>query len=151
MTEGKVLSIHVVREEGGPPERVESIAAIADHGLEGDHRSRTGKSRQLTMIDRAKLDEVAEELGHPVPEGVSRRQLEISGLDLNALIGKTLRVGSVIVRVDSDCPPCNLMETSIGPGGRAAMQRRAGLCCTVLKGGEIRQGQSVTIAPENST
>ena len=148
MTEGKVLSIHVVREDGGPPERVESIAAVTDHGLQGDHRSRTGKSRQLTMIDRAKLDDVAAELGHPVPEGVSRRQLEISGLDLNALIGKRLHVGPVVVRVDSDCPPCNLMETSVGPGARAAMQNRGGLCCTVLQGGEIRQGQSVTVAPE---
>lgn len=148
MTEGKVLSIHVVREEGAPLERVASVAAITDHGLEGDHRSRTGKSRQLTIIDRAKLDEVAKELGHPIPEGVSRRQLEVSGLDLNALIGRTLHIGPVVVRVDGDCPPCDIMETSVGPGARAAMQNRGGLCCTVLRGGEVRQGQKVTIALE---
>jgi len=151
MPEGKLLSIHVIPEEGGPPERVESIAVITDHGLEGDHRSRTGKSRQLTMIDRAKLDEVAEVLGHAVPEGASRRQLEVSGLDLNSLIGKTINVGPVILRVDSDCPPCDLMETSIGPGARMAMQNRAGLCCTVLEGGEIRSGHSVTVALDTSS
>jgi len=150
MPEGKILSIHLIPEEGGPPERVESIAVVTDHGLKGDHRSRTGKSRQLTMIDRAKLDEVAEVLGHPVPEGASRRQLEVSGLDLNSVIGKTLHIGPVVVRVDSDCPPCDLMETSIGPGARAAMQTRAGLCCTVIKGGEIHAGQSVTVAPQTS-
>jgi len=146
MTEGIVISIHIVREEGGPPERVESIEARTDHGLVNDHRSRPGKKRQLTMIDQAMLDEVARTLGHPVPDGASRRQLVISGLDLNALIGKTLNIGPAVVRVDSDCPPCDLMETSIGPGARAAMQTRAGLCCTVLRGGEIRQGQRVTLA-----
>lgn len=150
MTEGTILSIHIVREPDGPPERVESAAVVTDQGLDGDHRSRTGKSRQLTLIDRAKLDEVAAVLGHPVPEGVSRRQIEISGLDLNTLIGKTLHLGATVVRVDSDCPPCELMETSIGPGARAAMQARAGLCCTVLKGGEIRTGQSVKVAPETT-
>ena len=146
MTEGIILSIHIVREPGGLPERVESIEAGTNHGLVNDHRSRPGKKRQLTVIDRAMLDEVARILGHPVPDGASRRQLVISGLDLKALIGKTLNVGPAVVRVDSDCPPCDLMETSIGPGARAAMQTRAGLCCTVLRGGQIRQCHRVTIA-----
>ncbi len=151
MSEGTILSIHIVREPDGPPERVESIAVVTDHGLDGDHRSHTGKSRQLTLIDRAKLDDVAQVLCHPVPEGASRRQIEISGLDLDPLIGKTLYVGPAIVRVDGDCPPCDLMETSIGPGARAAMQARAGLCCTVIKGGEIRPRQRVTVAPTATT
>ena len=36
MSEGTILSIHLVRMPDGPPERVESIVAITDHGLEGD-------------------------------------------------------------------------------------------------------------------
>ena len=146
MTQGIILSIHIVRQPDGPPERVESIEARTDHGLVGDHRSRSGKKRQLTLIDRAMLDEVGHVLGHPVPAGASRRQIEISGLDMNALIGKTLSIGPAVVRVDSDCPPCDLMETSIGPGARAALQARSGFCCTILRGGEIRQGHRVTLA-----
>ena len=79
------------------------------------------------------------------PAGASRRQVEVSGIDLAAAMGKTLRLGAVRVRVDAPCHPCIKMEKAIGPGARAALKDRGGVCARVLTGGTLRAGDAVEI------
>jgi MOSC domain-containing protein YiiM len=146
MSDARVESIHVYPVEGGPGQRAREIEIRTDHGIVGDHRSKSDSKRQLTLIDSAVLEDVARIIDKDIPDGASRRQVRVSGVDLNTTIGKTLTLGNVTVKVESDCPPCNIMETAVGPGARQALQGRAGVCCRVIGGGVLREGDPLRVA-----
>ena len=148
MTQGKVISIHRVASDGGPAVPLESANVIADWGIDGDYRSGHDSDRQLTLIADDTLDQISETIGRPVPDGSSRRQIVIGHCDLQSAIGKSLFLGSVTVRVESDCPPCVRMNQTIGPGALDAMIDRNGVCARVITGGTVTVGDPVAIVTE---
>jgi MOSC domain-containing protein YiiM len=128
-----------------PAEPQSRIETRADFGLVGDYRSGHNPNRQVTLIDEAVVADVAETLGRPVPPGASRRQIMVRGLDLNSLLGKTLKIGPVTLSGERPCDPCDNMERTIGPGAKAALEGRGGLCCHVVSGGVIQIGDWVEV------
>lgn len=141
---GEVVSIHLARTPHGVAEGVEQALVHANYGLNGDWRSHRDRSGQLTVIEVEALEDVARQLGQAIPAGASRRQVVVRGVALNALIGRHLRLGAVLVYVEDYCDPCRQMERTIGPGARAAMEDRGGVRCRVLEGGELHVGDTVT-------
>lgn len=143
---GSVVSIHLVPKRSEPAIRLDVARFIADYGLEGDWRSRSGYGRQMTLIEEEALQQVAAKLGLvAVPSGASRRQIVVRELELNATIGKRLRIGPALVAVEKPCDPCVRMEVTIGRGARYALEGRGGVCARIVEGGAIRPGDSVTL------
>lgn len=143
---GVVVSIHVVPEKHGPAIELGAAHFLADYGLEGDWRSRKGRSRQMTLIEMEALERVASQLGLPdVAPGASRRQVVVRDVRLDETIGKRLQIGPAIVRVEQSCDPCSRMEVTIGPRAREHLGGHGGVCARVIEGGTIRPGDSVTI------
>lgn len=142
-----VVSIHRVGKRNAPALALDTATFIADRGLEGDWRSRKGRARQITVIEEEALQHTAAALGRaPIDDGASRRQVVVRGIDLNATVGKRLRIGSLLVQVDELCDPCRNMERTIGRGAQAAMGNRGGICGRVLEGGVVRPGDAVSEA-----
>jgi MOSC domain-containing protein YiiM len=76
----------------------------------------------------------------------------VRGLALNPTVGQTLRVGDLVLDVTELCDPCDNMEDKIGPGARAALGNRGGVCARVVEGGTLRVGDPVRIeAPVAAT
>jgi len=147
----RVVSIHLVTQRDGPATALDVAQFVADYGLTGDFRSRKGRGRQITIVEAEALEQVAARLGiEAVPPGASRRQVVVRGVDLNATIGKRLRVGDVLVGVEAPCDPCSNMEVKIGPGARQAMFNRGGVCGRVLEGGAIHPEDVVIVVDENA-
>jgi len=139
---GTVVSIHRVSERDAPAVALETARFIADLGLEGDWRH----GRQITLIEAEALDAVAAQLGLPrVPPGASRRQVVVRGLSLNAMVGRRLRVGELLVDVYDRCDPCQNMESKVGAGAMRAMKDRGGVCGRIIEGGVLRPGDPVTV------
>ncbi|WP_224816789.1 MOSC domain-containing protein [Hasllibacter sp. MH4015] len=117
-------------------------AALRDTGLEGDH-ARPGK-RALTLIQAEHLPVIAA-LAHieAVAPETLRRNLVIAGLNLGALRGKRLRLGSALVEITIPCAPCSRMEAALGPGGYNAMRGHGGWCAQVVEPGAIAIGDTV--------
>ena len=140
-----VVSIHRVETKNGPAAPLAEATVLDDFGIEGDWRSRKGKSRQLTLISEEGLQEVARLLGMAaVPPGASRRQVVVRGIDLNAAVGTRLSVGPLLVQVRDFCHPCENMDKTIGKGAKLAMEMRGGVCCQVIQGGVLRPGDPVS-------
>ena len=146
MGPGEVVSIHYVREDGGRATKVDSIEVRTDFGIPEDYRSGGNKRRQLTLVEEEALAEVARILGHPVPEGASRRQVVIRGLDLNTMIGHQIRIGEIVLAVERYCAPCQRMNEEFGPGGRDAMRWKAGVTCRVVQGGMLKVGEKTELS-----
>ncbi|MEX0586778.1 MAG: MOSC domain-containing protein [Pirellulales bacterium] len=119
-------------------------------GLEGDHHARSGRSdRQVTLVQHEHLDVVAGILGRAdVEPELLRRNLVVSGINLESLKDQQFSIGEVLLKGTGPCAPCSRMEENLGPGGYNAMRGHGGITARVLRGGWIRVGDAVAFEPD---
>ncbi|MBS1259296.1 MAG: hypothetical protein MAG551_02365 [Candidatus Scalindua arabica] len=147
----EIISIHIVRKQNGPTESCNQVVVRTNFGIEGDYRSGKYQIGQITLVESEIMDTVSRELGYDIPAGASRRQIMVGGITLNDLIGQNLRMGNVLVRVEDKCNPCNNMEKRIGRGAKDAMNNRGGIRCRIIRGGELRVGDKITVEDSGCT
>ena len=129
----------------GPSEAlapVESVRAVAGNGLEGDRHFSPEGARPggaLTLIEA----EVLEDVGLTGPQ--SRRQVVVSGVRLNDLVGKRFSVGGVECVGVELCEPCLHLQSMTRPGIIDDLLHRGGLNADILVGGTIAIGDAVEI------
>jgi MOSC domain-containing protein YiiM len=155
MDHGRIEWMHLVDVAGGEPRAVESATLIAGFGLDGDRGVAAARAAgaaavapesQLTLIAAEAIEAAAEHLGHPLPPGITRRNLTVRGVDLDAGVGRRLRIGGALVRGIEPCDPCGYLERVSGiPGITRALVDRGGLRCEVLEGAELRIGDLVVL------
>ncbi len=143
LTPGTVEAIVLAPDAEAPVVSVDAAVAIAGVGLEGDRYARGrgtfGSGRPgsaLTLVDAAVLDE----LGRPVDH---RRNVVVRGTDLNALVGRTFRLGEAICHGRRLCEPCAHLDRLNGGGILRPLVHRGGLRADVVTGGEIRVGDAL--------
>ncbi len=125
---------------------VESTQAIARLGLEGDHRclKTPDSGRQVTIISTEFIRTIETYSGLPhIDPSLLRRNLVVSGINLNALRHQQFCIGDALFEATALCHPCVRMDQTLGRGGAAAMLGYGGLCAKVLESGEIRIGDLV--------
>ena len=124
-----------------PPQEVRE-AWITAVGLEGDH-GRPGK-RAVTLFQDEHLPVIGAMLGQgAINPALLRRNLVISGVNLNALKGRQVAMGGAVLEITGVCAPCSRMEEALGKGGYSAMCGHGGWCASVVAPGKITVGDSV--------
>jgi len=141
----EIISIHVVRRRNATAEQRSHVTVRSNFGIAGDYRSEKFNIGQITLVEAEIIDAMSRKLGYDIPAGSSRRQIMVKGITLNELIGKNLRMGQILVRVEDKCNPCNNMEKRIGPGARDAMNDKGGIRCRIIEGGELHVGDKITV------
>lgn len=130
----------------GPSEgltQVDSARAVAGCGLEGDRHFRAEGAKQggaLTLIEA----EVLEDVG--LTGSQSRRQVVVSGVRLNDLVGRRFTVGGVECLGVELCEPCLHLESLTRPGIIDELLHRGGLNADILSDGVIAVGDAVVTA-----
>lgn len=125
------------------------VAAAVLHpedGLVGDrYRSTTNRARQVTLIQAEHLDAIAGHLGLTglEPERL-RRNVVVRGINLHALKGGRLRLGTAVLEATGECHPCSRMEETLGAGGYNAVRGHGGITARVIAAGEVRVGDAVS-------
>ncbi len=126
---------------------VDSVTIDKDSGLDGDRYAKAGGKRQVTLIQGEHVDGLASMLAiDPVKPATLRRNIVVRGINLLALKEKRFRIGDAILEYTGLCHPCSLMEEVLGPGGYNAMRGHGGITATVVSGGEVRIGDSISVA-----
>jgi MOSC domain-containing protein YiiM len=144
-------------------ENVEQIEAAAGEGLMGDRygagvgaaqfQGRRKPENEVTLIAKEAIEAANDEFNYTIAHLDTRRNLLTEGVPLNDLVGKTFRVGPVLLKGLELCEPCGYLEKRTFAGIKAALKHRGGLRCCVLEGGEIRAGDAIeattTARPES--
>lgn len=126
---------------------VERVDAIAGRGLEGDHRlnKTPGSARQVTLISQEHIQVIEQLLKKDrIDPADLRRNLVLSGINLQALRHQRFSIGEVIFEATAQCHPCSRMNKVLGDGAVAAMLGHGGLCAKIITGGELYIGAPVT-------
>jgi MOSC domain-containing protein YiiM len=133
---------------GELPSPVQSVEAHAGKGLEGnryyfDDGAKPKPGQALTLIAAEALEGLAAEHGIELSAAESRRNVLTRGIDLNALVGKRFRVGSVECEGVELCEPCSGLQKLTQPGVIKGLLHRGGLNADILSDGVISVGDEV--------
>jgi MOSC domain-containing protein YiiM len=150
---GRVASLHLHPERpGGPLQNVDAVELVEAKGIRDDTRyfgrlsRETGKParRQVTLIEREQIAEHAAGLGLAAIEpGAVRSNVETTGIDLIALVGKEVTIGEAVLFLYAPRDPCEKMD-AICKGLRERMlNNRQGILAEVRRSGRVRIGDEI--------
>jgi MOSC domain-containing protein YiiM len=115
---GTLESINVAAARGDSASYHDAVELIAGQGIAGDRYCRNGAKAksQITLIEREQIAKFREATALDVDAAATRRNLETSGIDLNALVGTQFQVGTAVLEGIELCEPCAtlgaLLETA---------------------------------------
>ncbi len=120
----------------------ESAELVAGKGIVGDRYFdfKEDYKAQVTFFDQAVHDEVCREFGAELSPLGYRRNVLLSGVDLNTLIGKPFAIDGVAFQGTEECVPCHWMNDAMAPGVEDFLRGRGGLRTKVIEGGTLRVG-----------
>lgn len=121
---------------------VASVATDGLRGLEGDryalgrgHWSGTGyRCEPVTLVAVEDLEEVSRILGRSVEPRSVRRNIVTRGVAPASLLGRTFRIGDVLLEGTRPCEPCRYLERLAASPGLAEALRGRGGVRAVLRG-----------------
>jgi hypothetical protein len=125
-----------------PAERIECVAG---QGIRGDRFFAYGEDYkgQITFFSREVFELMTREFGLTNKSaGVLRRNLIVSGVDLNELIGCDFGLQGVHFRGMTECKPCYWMDTAVAPGAEKFLGGRGGLRARILSDGWLSVGEA---------
>ncbi len=150
---GSVVTIALAERATGAMREVAHARALAGRGLDGDRyaakagtftpASDTARGYDLTLIEAEALDDLVLPSGGRIAYADARRNVVTCGLDLNALVGRRFRVGSVECVGQRLCEPCAHLERLTGPGALRGLIHRGGLRADIVTDGEIAVGDAI--------
>ena len=144
---GRVEWIGLRPARGLPMRQVMQVNTVAGLGLEGDHASaNSGSKRQVTLIQSEYLAVVQSFLPSvDITPANLRRNLVISGINLNALVKQIILIGDVRMEITGLCHPCKKLEQQLGLGVFNALRGHGGLTAKILSSGSIHVADSLDI------
>ncbi len=115
---------------------------VAGQGIRGDRYFgfKDNYKGQVTFFDQAVHEAVQTKFGVSPKPHAYRRNVLISGFDLNELIGKTFTIGETHFSGVEECSPCYWMDQAVAPGTEAFLKDRGGLRTRILENGVLRVG-----------
>ena len=125
---------------GNPIVEVDRIECVANMGLKGDrfYGYRPEYRGQVTFFSHEVWEQlVAEFRLKKAAPSILRRNLVVSGLDLNELIGTRFSLQDIEFQAMEECRPCHWMNQAVAPGAEHWLKGRGGLRCRVLSPGVL--------------
>jgi MOSC domain-containing protein YiiM len=143
---GRVASLHLHPKVAGEPfSSAEAIEVVKGKGIVGNPRYFDRPTRrQVTLIEREQIGEHAATLGvERIDPGAVRSNIETSGVNLIALIGRRVQIGGAVLLLYDPRQPCAKMDAVV-PGLRDLMKdSRQGVLAQVVKSGTICVGDEI--------
>ena len=149
---GAVEALAIAPAAEAPMQLLDVARAVTGRGLDGDRyaagagtftpRGGQRPGYDLTLVAAAVLDELAA-AGVEVDFAATRRNVLTRGIDVNALVGRTFRIGEVVCLGLRLCEPCVHLDRLSGPGLLRPLIHQGGLRADVLTDGEIRPGDVI--------
>lgn len=142
----KLYSIARKQTGGSVMEELFAVDISVGEGLDGDYKDE-GDAGMVSILSRDSWIKVCEEAGTELSWLAREANLLIRGFEfLPTDVGKSLRVGEVILEVIGETRPCESLEDS-APGLHEALMTgwRGGVNCKVIRGGSIQSGDEIDI------
>ena len=126
-------------------EELSKASISIDEGIIGDRRG-SSNQRQITVLFKNDWIDACKELGKDIPWIYRRANLFVSDLRARECWNRRILIGDVILRVNFETDPCSVMDNQHEGLMKALTPMwRGGVCCSVIKGGEIIVGEKIKL------
>ena len=125
-----------------PISQVEQLECVAGHGIRGDRffDFKENYKGQITFFSQEVYDRLCEQMGvHDRDTSVFRRNVIVSDMDLNALIGKEFELQGITFKGTEEAKPCYWMNQAFAEGAEKALLGNGGLRARILTDGVLRR------------
>ena len=143
-----VYEIGITEKNNQEIEKKESIEVVASKGIVGDRyfHDFNGDREQITLIESENIDYYNNTFNTKFTYVEFRRNIITKNIKLNDLVGKTILVGNIELKVNDLCRPCKDLQQRLGKSNIIKeFLRRGGLRCEILSSGTINVGDKITI------
>jgi MOSC domain-containing protein YiiM len=130
---------------------VPSIECVASHGIRGDrfYDYRDNYKGQITFFSFEVFERLASHFGLTNKSaGAVRRNVIVSGVDLNDLIAEEFSIQGVRLRGTAHCRPCYWLEQAVAAGAEKFLEGNGGLRAQILSDGVIAVGEAQLVLAE---
>jgi len=124
-----------------PLQEVDRIECVAGHGIRGDrfYDYRENYKGQITFFSQEIFDGLCAAFSCVKKSpGVLRRNVIVSDVDLNALIGQTFELQGVRLLGTVHCKPCYWLDQAFCHGAEAWLKGNGGLRAQILNDGWLQ-------------
>ncbi len=137
-----VLGIALRTAKKGPMQEIDRVNVSKADGLEGDVSAAV--HRGITLLSADQWAQTTETLGADLPWHTRRANVLLEGGSLQKLIGSTVQLGELKIKVNAETEPCGLMD-QLHPGLRAALvpDCRGGVYGEIVEGGTLKVGDTL--------
>ena len=143
-----VFEIGITGKNNQEIEKKETIEVVASKGIVGDRyfHDFNGDREQITLIESENIDYYNNTFNTKFTYVEFRRNIITKNIKLNDLVGKTILVGNIKLKVNDLCRPCKDLQQRLGKSNIIKeFLRRGGLRCEILSSGTINVGDKITI------
>lgn len=136
--------IYIYPIQDGPCEEREICEALPATGLAGDRRR--PQRRSVTLLSSEVWADTTASLGVELSPATRRANLLVSGVDLQAAVGKRLQIGEVVFKIWGETEPCSKMDDKL-QGLQQALkpEMRGGVCAEVVTAGKLNVGDAISL------
>ena len=141
-----VFEIGITEKNNQEIERKETIEVIASKGIIGDRyfHDFNGDREQITLIESENIDYYNKNFNTNFNYLDFRRNIVTKNIELNSLMGKTILVGKIRLKVNDLCRPCKNLQNRLGQNNIIKeFLKRGGLRCEILTSGFINVGDKI--------
>ena len=141
-----VFEIGITEKNNQEIERKETIEVVASKGIIGDRyfHDFNGDREQITLIESENIDYYNKNFNTNFNYLDFRRNIVTKDIELNSLIGKTIQVGKIKLKVNDLCRPCKNLQNRLGQNNIIKeFLKRGGLRCEILTSGFINVGDRI--------
>ena len=143
-----VYEIGITEKNNQEIEKKESIEVVASKGIVGDRyfHDFNGDREQITLIESENIDYYNNTFNTKFTYLEFRRNIVTKNIKLNDLVGKTIQVGEIKLKVNDLCRPCKDLQQRLGKSNIIKeFLRRGGLRCEILSSGNIKIGDKINV------
>ncbi len=121
---------------------VDKIECVEGKGIKGDRffEYKEDYKGQITFFDVAVWKKLERVIDKKIEPTAFRRNVLVSGQDLNDLIGKTFCLDGIEFEGAEECRPCYWMDEACAPGAEDALKGNGGLRARILTNGTLSKG-----------
>ena len=144
----KVFTLGISKKNSQNINEVNEIEVLSGKGVLGDrhfHEDNNYKG-QLTLIEKENIDYYNNKYKTKIPYIDFRRNIVTEGIELNSLIEKEIKIGTIKILPYQLCKPCLHLEQMLNSKNiLKEFPIKGGLRCEVLVSGKVKIGDKIII------
>lgn len=147
---GKVFSVNIGEKKGEVKKPVDKILLVENYGVQGDCHAQYGINKQVSLLSWERMNEefFCLKKSGMVKPGIFAENITTEGLDLRLLkIRDKLKINECLIEVSEIGKKCHSYCAIFKKIGKCLMPKE-GIFCKVIKGGEIKKGDTIEVIPK---